>query len=481
MKSVKSLVFLLLVAVLTGICGPARSIVLFPGNHLDTLYSPLNFGGNAIEYTAYLHWQKPQKPNGTAPAGLLGYYLQRGGALISYINDPEILNYYDNDIWYGRYTYTLTANYDLTPYGSPGQYGTSPPAGPVDVYFYCSCPLPMVENWDQGSFYFMDWRFDPDQSNWSIRDSLGNPAPTAVFNGSPELLNYDVTLKSMKCDSHAWVCSNMFLEFDHQLSDISANGTELLSAGYINDSGWHPVYQISNQGSTGWIHEKIDISAAIAPGIQIGFRISGNNSSNIEKWAVDNIKLYPVCKGPLACGLSHSGKIVRLLWQKPGCDSVQEVTGYNIYRSRWVPSSFTKLNASQVEALEYSDSVPVNDTCSKYYYYITAIHYDPLDNLFLCESPGDTILADLKMGIETPGNKGILVFPNPATDFLTVQSNTAVESAELIDCTGQRILSISAEMKKELSIPLSAIPSGIYIVRIKNVSGTILKRITVLH
>jgi len=54
----------------------------------------------------------------------------------------------DLDIWYGVYSYTLTANYDLTSYGSPGQYGTSPPAGPVDIDFSCSCPLPMVENWD---------------------------------------------------------------------------------------------------------------------------------------------------------------------------------------------------------------------------------------------------------------------------------------------------------------------------------------------
>ena len=481
MKSIKKPAFLLLIALLAGICGPVRGQTMPPGNTLDTLYPPLCFAGNGVEYFAYLHWQKPQKPDGTTPAGLVGYYMYRGGVLISYINNPDTFVYWDLDIWYGVYSYTLTANYDLTSYGSPGQYGTSPPAGPVDIDFSCSCPLPMVENWDWGTFDFNGWRFVPDQSNWSIRDSLGNPAPCAVFNGSPGIRNYEITLKSIKHDSHPWVCANMYLDFDYQLSDISANGTELLTAGYFNDSGWHPVYQIPNEGTTGWVHEKIDISVAMGPGIQIGFKVSGNNSSNIEKWAIDNIKLYPVCKGPVGCGHTQSGKVVHLFWQKPDCDNVQGVIGYNVYRSPWVANHFTKLNESPVAALEYSDSLPADDTCSKYYYYMTALHNELIINTFLCEAPGDTMPADLKMGIETIGDNRILVFPNPATDLLTVQSNIAVESAELINFTGQRILVMNAGMKREFSIPVSAIPSGIYIVRIKNVAGTTLKKITVLH
>ncbi|MCX6285874.1 MAG: T9SS type A sorting domain-containing protein [Bacteroidetes bacterium] len=481
MKSIKKLAFLLLIAMLAGICGPVQGRTMPPGNPLDTLYPPLNFAGTGIEYAAWLHWQKPQKPDGTTPAGLVGYYMYRGGILIAYINTPDSLFYFDFNIWYGTFSYTLKANYDLTYYGSPGQFGTSPPVGPVVIGIYCSCPLPMFEHWDQGTFAFNDWRFVPGQSNWNIQLSQGNPAPTAAFKGSPGLRNYDITLKSTIRDSHPWLCANMYLDFDYQLSDISANGTELLTAGYFNDSGWHPVYQISNHGTTGWIHEKIDISVAMGPGIQVGFKVSGNNSSNIEKWSIDNIKVYPVCKGPLGCDHTQSGKVVHLFWQKPDCDSVQVVIGYNVYRSPGLPAPFAKLNASPLAALEYFDNLPANDTCSKYYYYITALHHDLVTNTFLCEAPCDTMPVDLKMGIETLGNNRILVFPNPATDLLTVQSNTAVESAELINFTGQRILVMNAGMKTEFSIPVSAIPSGIYSIRIKNLAGTTLKKITVLH
>jgi len=466
---------------LAGICGPAHGRMMPGGNPLDTLYPPLNFAGHGMELTAYLYWQKPQKPNGTTPAGLVGYYLYRGGILISYINTPDSLFYFDFNIWYGTFSYTLEANYDLTYYGSPGQFGTSAPAGPVVIGIYCSCPLPMFESWDQGSFAFNGWQFVPGQSNWNIQISQGNPAPTAAFKGSPGLQNYDITLKSMIRDSRAWVCANMYLDFDYQLSDISANGTELLTAGYFNDSGWHPVYQIPNQGTTGWIHEKIDLSAAMGPGMQFGFKVSGTNSSNIEQWAIDNIKLYPVCQGPVSCGHTQNGKVVSLFWQQPACDSVQTIIGYNVYRSQWAPFPFSKLNASPVTALEYSDSLPANDTCSKYYYIITAIHNDLIPNTFLCEAPGDTMPVDLKMGIVTLDNYGILVFPNPATDLFTVQSGTTVESAELISFTGQRILSMNAGMKREFSIPLSSIPAGIYIIRIKNAAGTSLKRISVLR
>lgn len=472
---------MLLFALPAFICAPARGHSTLPTNPLDTLYPPLNFQGTTIETTAYLQWQKPQKPDGTTPAGLVGYYLYREGILISYINNPDSLFYYDFSLWYGTYSYTLTANYDLTYYGSPGQFGTSLPAGPVIIDLYCSCPLPFFETWDQGTFAFRNWTFVPNQSNWNIRVTEGNPPPSAVFNGSPSLQNYDIKLKAMVLDSRPWVCANMYLDFDYQLTDISAGGTELLTAGYFNDSGWHPVYEIPNQGNTGWVHKKIDFSAAMGPGIQIGFKVSGVNSLNIEKWAIDNINLYPVCKGPTACSHTQNGKVVHLSWQKPDCDSVQEVVGYNIYRSQWTPDLFSKLNASPVITLEYFDNLPPNDTCSIYYYFITAIHYDLLSNTFLCEAPCDTMLVNLSAGIEALSNNGIRVFPNPATDLLTVQSSTDLESAELINITGQIVFEVTTGMKKEFSIPLSAIPSGIYIIRIINRTGTILKKITVVH
>jgi hypothetical protein len=51
-KSIKNMVFLLPIAMLAGLSG-AESCRPGPP---DSLFLPLNFEGDAIEYTAYLHW-----------------------------------------------------------------------------------------------------------------------------------------------------------------------------------------------------------------------------------------------------------------------------------------------------------------------------------------------------------------------------------------------------------------------------------------
>ncbi len=481
MKPTKTLAILLLIAALAGICGPLSGQKMPPENPLDTLYPPTNFTGSAVENSSYLTWQKPQKPDGTTPAGLLGYYIYRLGTLIFYINNAETLFCYDYDLDPGTYVYTIKANYDLTYYGSPGQYGTSPAAGPITVVLATCCGLPFYEPWDQGTFTFNAWKFVPSQLNWSVQTSQGNPAPTAIFSGNPGLQNYEVTMRTLQHDATPWLCINMYLEFDYQLADLTSSGTEKLTAGYIMDSVWYPVFEISNTGSTGWIHQKIDISQVYGNVFKTGFMASGANSTNFEKWSVDNIMVYGVCKGPVDCDYSRSGHTVHVFWQPPDCDSLQGLTGYNVYRSQWVPSSFAKLNASPITSLEYFDNLPVNDTCTKYYYYITALHQDPVTHILLCEAPCDTMLVDLSLGIETADNNGTRVFPNPANDRLTIQSDSPVRSAELLDFTGQRMLFLDGCMKMEFTMPVTAIPSGIYLIRIKNRTGTILKKVSVIH
>jgi len=341
--------------------------------------------------------------------------------------------------------------------------------------------LPLYEPWDQGTFAFNSWAFDPAQSNWAIDVSQGNPLPTSVFTGNPALQNYDVTLKSTLLDGKPWECANIYLEYDYKLSDISGGGTEMLTAGCYINGLWYPAITEANFGSTGWVHQKLDISQVCRYNFQIGFRVSGVNSAHIDKWSIDNIKVTAECKGPVACGFSISGKIVHVYWQHPQCDSLAYLLGYNLYRAKWFPGPFAKLNAALIADTEYFDHLPQTDTCTIFYYFVTAIHRDPETNLFLCEKACDTMLVDLATGIKPVTYNSLRIFPNPASAYVDIASDTPVEWAEVVNYTGKAVMQINPAKKYAFTIPVSNLPGGIYLLKIKNASGIALSRLSVTH
>jgi hypothetical protein len=310
----------------------------------------------------------------------------------------------------------------------------------------------------------------------------GNPAPAAFFNGTPAVQNYDVTMKSISLPGLPWVCANVYLEFDYMLTDIAAGGTEKLIVSYFIDNIWFPAVEIKNEGSTGWVHQKIDISQVCGKWFRLGFKAMGSNSANITSWAVDNIKVTPECKGPAACDYTRSGNIVHLFWQHPQCDSLLYIIGYNVYRTDedGLPP-FNKLNTAPITDVEYFDHFPPAITSAHFRYIITDIQKDPASNTILCEAPCDTLLVDVISGLPKHDNTGLQISPNPAADFIRVQSDLQITSCELLDCTGQRILTVPAEKQKSLKIPVSGLPSGIYLIRIKNASGTVVRKVAVMH
>ena len=67
------------------------------------------------------------------------------------------LSWYDYNLEPGNYSYTVTAKYDLSEYGFPGQFDESFPAGPILVIINFGKPLPFYEPWDAGTFSFNTW------------------------------------------------------------------------------------------------------------------------------------------------------------------------------------------------------------------------------------------------------------------------------------------------------------------------------------
>jgi len=452
-----------------------------PPNVRYTLYPPLNFEGIQIECNAYLYWQKPELPGGGTPAGLLGYYLYRDGVLRHYIPSGDSLTFYDYGIEYGTYLYTVTAYYDLSFYGVPGQFGESPPAGPVTIFLNCDVTMPFHEDWALGTFVFQNWQFIPAQGNWFIDITQGNPLPTAVFTGLPAVQDYESTLKSTSLPAEPWVCANMYFEFDYKLTDITASGTEKLVAEYYVDNTWFPAVEFTNEGSTGWIHQKIDISQVCDKRFRIGFKVSGSNSANIGNWSVDNIKISPKCFGPEGCDYLKTGNVVHLLWLPPACDSLQVLAGYNVYRSEGPAfNPYLKLNLQLIQGLDFFDTIPFGYPSGQFRYYITDLQKD-LTGTPLCEASGDTLVVDLLQGIGMTVDQEMKVLPNPADNFFNIESDTPLESCELLNFFGQNIRSSLPGKQTEFIFQVSDLPSGIYLLRIKNASGTFVRKVVVVH
>lgn len=287
---------------------------------------PTNLQGTNIVSTAYLSWNNPVSkakvpsfPTSTPP-GLKGYIIYRNGIIIDSVKNADTLHYNDTGLYPGTYNYKVASFYDLTSYGYPGLYSQSYPAGPVTVNIIYGHLLPFTEPWDQATFTYNNWSFDPAKGNWSISNTFGNPAPSAQFSADPPITNYSTSLVSEVIDATETPCANIWLDFDYRLIDHNATGKEKLDVEIFYDNIWHGLAEFSNKGSTLWISDHLDISPVKGNAFTIRFRASGLNSLDLSQWNIDNINVYAVCKPPEDLVAEPSGQNILLTWSPPVCE-----------------------------------------------------------------------------------------------------------------------------------------------------------------
>ncbi|MBC8313948.1 MAG: choice-of-anchor J domain-containing protein [Bacteroidetes bacterium] len=285
----------------------------------EFLYPPRGFNATPIENAVYLEWLKPQTPDSITPPGIEGYRIYRNDLLVTSIDDPDTLNYYDFELEPGIYDYEISAWYDLTAYGFPDQYDESMKAGPITVLVNYGRPLPFFESWDQASFQFNDWRFDPAQGNWMIDVNTGLPPPSARFSWSPVQSNYSYSLESPVLDATPYECSQIWLDFDLKLEDRNATGSEKVCIEIYYNNSWHRMTGYLNTGSFDWELRHIDISPVGEKAFRIRFRAEGLYSEDIIAWSVDNISVYPVCYPAHNLQGEAVGTDIYLTWSPPQC------------------------------------------------------------------------------------------------------------------------------------------------------------------
>jgi hypothetical protein len=251
----------------------------------------------------------PLDTNGNIPQNLLGLNLYRDMEFVGYYSfDPEpppypIEIYIDDQP--GIYNYSLSAVYDLTPYGYPGETGES---GYLTTQVVVSWgnPLPFLEQWNDGTFETNNWLTDSE--NWSINWQEGQAAPSAQFTWDPVQQNYESALESYPFLADSLTEGNIFLDYDIKLDSYQPTGTEqmLVQVWNWDTQVWTTVSSYSNaEGSFSWTSEHIDITdQALGNVFKIRFLATGENSLNIIGWYLDNIWIYRGCNPPRSLDLS---------------------------------------------------------------------------------------------------------------------------------------------------------------------------------
>jgi hypothetical protein len=271
-------------------------------------------------------------PNGQLPANLLGYNIYRDETFVAYtphVPPGEFVpqGYIDEGLPPGQYEYTVTAVYDLAPYGYPGETGESMVEGPTEVSSTYCFDLEFVETWEMGSFDDNNWLTDG--SNWTINGQAGNPAPAAEFTWDPIQTNYESSLTSYPLCAVGMTEGKIWLDFDLKLDAVQPTGEELIQAQVWNWEAqvWNTVGEYSNsEGSFDWTSEHVNINAqAMDKVFKIRFHTMGENSINILGWFIDNIDIYRTCDGPTnLAAYPIPGQGIGLSWDMPGSSPVDE-------------------------------------------------------------------------------------------------------------------------------------------------------------
>ncbi|MBM3404669.1 MAG: T9SS type A sorting domain-containing protein [Bacteroidetes bacterium] len=421
---------------------------------------------------------------GQTPPGLLGYnlYYHQDSIPFDYLNDPDSLDYYDGPLqWNVPYEYDITAMYDLTPYGQPGQTGESSRVGPVIVEIIFPFCFPFFEPWTSANFTYNTWTFSPDQGNWRITTVDGNPAPTAEFTGSPELTNYFYALESMPIPGNLWVCGHFYLDFDYKLydSNINPTQTEKLKVEVFLNNQWQLEKTITNDGTTDWISEHLDISYVAGENFIIRFVAEGENSSNIDSWMVDNIKIYFECNPPLNLDYSITQPEIFFIWEPPVCSgSNWEILGYNVYRSVNF-GQYEMINHTPIPTCSFADTLPANYW--SLLYYTTAWFSDVLTGSFLCESIPSNIIDLSTTTPEHEGNSNVDIFPNPAGDLLTVRSSEKINIIGIFNNIGMLEMQTGGQGLLKAVLDISTLSQGIYFIRVQSGEREVVRKFVVMR
>lgn len=157
-----------------------------------------------------------------------------------------------------------------------------------------------------------------------------------------------------------------------------------------------------------------------------------------------------------------------------------DLTEYRVYRStdnETYKQVQTLVNVPSMNHYEFSDMMCEDGT---YYYKVTAYYADidcESDFAFAEDSTDDFVMVEVVSINEDADNK-IKLYPNPAKDNIKVEAER-ISSLTIINMTGQIVLKHDV-CSDEVTLDISTLESGMYLLRIDTESGIITRQINVI-
>jgi hypothetical protein len=168
-------------------------------------------------------------------------------------------------------------------------------------------------------------------------------------------------------------------------------------------------------------------------------------------------------------------------------NSDRDFTGFNIYRMEEGSGSYELYD--QVAYVEgqlsycYFDAVPAVDIQKGYFYQVTATWASATD---ACESaPGlklastDDYVYVFVTGIDNPDAMLTNLYPNPATDNVTVSSSQEMTRLTVINYVGQVVYESEVNNMTSVTLNTSSYENGVYIVKVETSNGVVTKRVVI--
>lgn len=152
------------------------------------------------------------------------------------------------------------------------------------------------------------------------------------------------------------------------------------------------------------------------------------------------------------------GNVWNLIWEPY---TGFNVATYNIYRGI-SPTSLIFIGSTSGTSTQYSD---LNAPAGDLYYQIEVVSPNPCDPSRSISSSRSNIASTENVGIGNYNSSDFRVYPNPATDLLTISSENGsnIHNVKIYDLQGKLIKNVQSDYSK---IDLSQIKSGLYIIQI---------------
>ncbi|MEI7898558.1 MAG: hypothetical protein WCJ26_16095, partial [bacterium] len=163
------------------------------------------------------------------------------------------------------------------------------------------------EAFASGSFATNGW-ITSGGANWAVSAGVGNPAPSAMFNWTPQVTAYNQFLTSKSLAGlHA---PQMKLKYDIFLSNFGTTNINTMAVELWNGTTWTVLKSYDNQGGNiPWTSETLDISSQTNnPAFKIRFHAAGADSYDINNWNIDNVKILSTdgTSGPNPCVIGYN-------------------------------------------------------------------------------------------------------------------------------------------------------------------------------